>query len=91
MPKYLIERETPNAVKLSAGDFQGICDGSCDARKRLGSSVQWVQSYVAEGVTYCVYDAPDKEEAIRCHAEKGEFPDSRISETEAVIDPPTAE
>ncbi len=28
MPKYVIEREIPNAVKLSAGDLQGIAQKS---------------------------------------------------------------
>jgi hypothetical protein len=48
MPKYLIEREIPNAAAISPADLKEIAQRSCAALKQLGSSIQWVQSYVTE-------------------------------------------
>ena len=90
MPKYLIEREIPNAGKLSAKDLQAISQKSCGVLRNLGPQIQWVQSYVTNDKIYCVYIAPN-EKMIRDHAEQGGFPANRISEVKGVIDPTTAE
>jgi hypothetical protein len=90
MPKYVIEREIPNAGKLSAKDLQAISQKSCGVLRNLGSQIQWVQSYVTNEKIYCVYIAPN-EKMIRDHAEQGGFPANRISEVKGVIDPTTAE
>ncbi|MBV8277794.1 MAG: DUF4242 domain-containing protein [Verrucomicrobia bacterium] len=90
MPKYVIEREIPDAGKLSAQELQGISRTSCGVLRELGPGIQWVQSFVTDDKIYCVYIAPD-EAIIRQHAEKGGFPANRISEVRAVIDPTTAE
>lgn len=44
MPKYIIEREIPNAAALSAADLKGISQKSCGVLQQLGQSIQWVQS-----------------------------------------------
>ncbi|HEY9230802.1 MAG TPA: DUF4242 domain-containing protein [Blastocatellia bacterium] len=90
MPKYVIEREIPDAGKLSAEQLQAISQKSCGVLQELGPSVQWVHSYVTDDKIYCVYIAPD-EALIREHAERGGFPANRISEVKQVIDPTTAE
>lgn len=90
MPKYVIEREIPNAGELSAEELQGISQKSCSVLNQLGPSIQWVQSFVTGDKVYCVYIAPN-EELIRQHAEQGGFPANRISEVKQVIDPTTAE
>ena len=90
MPKYVIEREIPEAGKLSAEQLQAISQKSCGVLKDLGSQIQWVQSYVTEDKIYCVYIAPN-EEMVREHAKQGGFPANRISEVRQVIDPTTAE
>lgn len=90
MPKYLIEREIPDAGKLTGEQLQGISQKSCSVLNRLGPQIQWVQSYVTGDKVYCVYIAPN-EELIRQHAAEGGFPANRISEIKAVIDPTTAE
>lgn len=90
MPKFIIEREIPDAGKLSTGDLQGISQKSCSVLQELGPEVQWIQSYVTDDKIYCVYIAPDKG-VIRKHAEKGGFPANSISEVRTVIDPTTAE
>lgn len=90
MPKFIIEREIPDAGKLSAGDLQGISQKSCSVLKNLGPSIQWVQSYVTGDKVYCVYIAPD-EALIRKHAEEGGFPANKISQVANIIDPTTSE
>jgi hypothetical protein len=90
MPKYIIEREIPNAGALTAEQLQGISQKSCSVLHAMGPQIQWLQSYVTGDKVYCVYIAPD-EASIREHAEKGGFPANSISEIKTVIDPTTAE
>jgi len=89
MPKYVIEREIPEAGKLSRQQLQSISQKSCGVLKQLGPQIQWIQSYVTDDKIYCVYIAPN-EEMVREHAQQGGFPANRISEIKHVIDPTTA-
>ena len=90
MPKYVIEREIPDAGKLSAEQLQAISQKSCGVLQELGPSVQWVHSYVTDDKIYCVYIAPD-ENTVREHAKRGGFPANRVSQVRTMIDPTTAE
>lgn len=90
MPKYLIERELPNAGALSPADLQGISQRSCDVLRKLGPEIQWVHSYVTEDKITCVYIAPNPA-LIREHARLGGFPADRVLEVATIIDPTTAE
>lgn len=90
MPKYIIEREIPSAGSLTASDLQQISQKSCCVLKEMGPQIQWLESYVTADKVYCIYIAPD-EQAIRTHAEKGEFPANSIAEISSIIDPTTSE
>jgi hypothetical protein len=90
MPKFVIERDIPDAGKLSVRDLQAISKKSCGVLHKLGPQIQWVQSFVTGDKIYCVYIAPD-EEIVREHARQGGFPANRVSRVMAVIDPTTAE
>lgn len=90
MPKYIIEREIPNAGALSPAELQGIAQKSCGVLQELGPSIQWVQSYVTEDKVTCVYIAPNAD-IIREHAKRGGFPADRVLEVTTIIDPTTAE
>ncbi|MBL1265780.1 DUF4242 domain-containing protein [Candidatus Methylomicrobium oryzae] len=90
MPKYIIERDIPNAGALTPEQLQGISEKSCGVLRSMGPQIQWVQSYVTGDKVYCVYIAPN-EASVREHAEKGGFPANRVSEVKTVIDPTTAE
>jgi hypothetical protein len=90
MPKYVIEREIPNAGKLSKDELQAISQKSCGVLRNLGPQIQWLQSYVTGDKLYCVFIAPN-EKMVREHAEQGGFPANRISEVKSIIDPTTAE
>ena len=90
MPKYVIERELPDAGKLSAEQLRAISQKSRAVLQNLGPEIQWIQSYVTDDKIYCVYVAPNRD-MIQQHAEQGGFPANRISEIKQVIDPTTAE
>lgn len=90
MPKYVIEREIPEAGKLSPEQLKGISQTSCGVLTELGSSIQWVHSYVTDNKIYCVYIAPNKEMVLE-HAKKGGFPANVVTEVATTIDPTTAE
>ncbi len=90
MPKYVIEREIPNAGKLKPQELQAISQKSCGILENLGPQIQWVESFVTDDKVYCIYIAPN-EEIIREHASQGGFPANRISAVRTVIGPTTAE
>lgn len=90
MPKFLIEREIPEAGKLSPAQLQAISQKSCGVLREMGPQIQWVQSYVTDDKIYCVYIAPD-EDTVRRHAQQGGFPANRVSQIRSMIDPTTAE
>ena len=90
MPKYVIEREIPNAGKLSAAELQAISQKSCGVLQKLGPQVQWLESFVTDDKIYCVYIAPD-EKSVREHANQGGFPANKISAVRSIIGPTTAE
>lgn len=90
MPKYVIEREIPNAGKLTEQELKGISQRSCEVLQNLGPQVQWVESYVTDDKVYCVYIAPN-EQMLREHARQGGFPANKISAVRSIISPTTAE
>ena len=90
MPKFIIEREIPGAGLLSAEQLKAISQKSRDVLCKLGTDIQWIQSYVAGDKIYCVYLAPN-EDLILKHAQMGGFPANMICKISAVIEPMTAE
>lgn len=90
MPKYVIEREIPNAGSLTQEQIAAISQKSCSVLKGLGPQIQWLHSYVTPDKIYCVYIAPN-EEMVREHARQGGFPANRISQVKRIIDPTSAE
>jgi len=90
MPKYVIEREIPEAGKFSAEQLKSISQTSCGVLNSMGPQIQWVNSYVTADKIYCVYIAPN-EAMVREHASQGGFPANSVSEVMTIIDPTTAE
>lgn len=90
MPKFVIERDIPEAGSLSSEQLHAISQKSCGILREMGPQIQWVESFVTDHKIYCVYVAPD-EHAVRKHAQQGGFPANRISQIRSVIDPTTAE
>ncbi len=90
MPKFVIERDIPEAGSLLPEQLQAISQKSCGVLREMGPQIQWVQSYVTDDKIYCIYIAPN-EDAVRKHAQLGGFPANRISLVRRMIDPTTAE
>ena len=86
--RFIIEREIPKVGNLQREQLKGAAAKSNDALRRLAPDIQWVESFVAEDKTFCVYLAKD-EAIIRKHAEISGFPASNISEIRKTIDPTT--
>ncbi|HXV23925.1 MAG TPA: DUF4242 domain-containing protein [Alphaproteobacteria bacterium] len=89
MRKFIIERELPQIGSADRKALKEAAARSNQALAQLAPRVQWVESYVADNKTFCVYLADD-EAAIRKHAEISGFPASRITEVRRMIDPTTA-
>lgn len=90
MPRFVIEREIPDAAAMTREELAAVAQRSCAVLRDLGPDIQWVQSYVTEDKITCVYLAANAE-LIREHARRGGFPADRVLEVAAVIDPTTAE
>jgi len=90
MPKFVIEREVPNAESLTDAQWKEISQKSVSALKAMGPEIQWLQSYVTGNKVYCVYLAPD-EVTIREHAKRAGIPANRVSAVRRLLDPTSAE
>jgi hypothetical protein len=86
--KFIIERDIPKVGTLERDQLREAAAKSNSALRRLGPDIQWVESFVAEDKTFCVYLAKD-EEIIRKHAEIRGFPASKVTEVRKLIDPTT--
>ena len=89
MKRYVIEREIPGVGALSAPQLKAAAGKSNGALAELAGKVQWVQSYVAENKTFCIYLA-ESEATVREHARISGFPASKVTEITGTIDPMTA-
>ncbi len=90
MPKFIIERDIPDAGSLGPDQLQAIAQSSCDVLRDMGPSIQWVESFVTDNRVYCIYNA-DNEELIREHARRGNFPANVVNVVRSRIDPTTSE
>lgn len=73
MPKYLIRRTVPGVGQMDAEQLRGLAAQSNKVLDKLGTEIQWVQSYVEANELVCVYNARD-EVLIHEHARLGGFP-----------------
>jgi hypothetical protein len=89
MKKFVIEREIPGAGTWTAEKLKEVSQHSCGVLSKMGTQIQWVQSYVTGDKIYCVYNAPDME-TVREHARQSGFPANAINSVTTIIDPVTA-
>jgi hypothetical protein len=87
--RFIIEREIPAVGTFEREQLQGAAAKSNEVLRQLGPDIQWVESYVADNKTFCVYLAKD-EAIIHKHAEISGFPATKITEVKKMIDPTTA-
>lgn len=89
MPKFIIERNLPNAGKLGRDELRGIAVKSNGVLREM-AEVQWLRTFVTGDKLYCEYIAPSAE-AVREHARRGGFPANSVAEVMATMDPTTGE
>ena len=89
MKRYVIERNMPGVGGMSAADLKGGSAKSNEALAKLGTDVQWVQSFVTADKIFCVYLAKN-EDLVREHARLSGFPADAIHEVKTTIDPTSA-
>jgi hypothetical protein len=86
MPKFIIERNIPQAGNFDIKQLKEISKKSKEVLCTLGTDIQWIHSYVAGDKIYCIYMAKDKEILLE-HARLGGFPANSITEVANIIDP----
>jgi hypothetical protein len=86
--KFIIERDIPKVGTFEREQLRGAAGKSNEVLRQLGPDIQWVESYVADNKTFCVYLAKD-EAIIRRHAEISGFPATTVTEIRKMIDPTT--
>jgi hypothetical protein len=89
MKRYVIERELPGVGAMNGQQLKGAAATSNQALADLAGRAQWVQSFVADDKTFCIYLA-DSEEAVQEHARISGFPANKVTEVRNMIDPLTA-
>ena len=89
MKRFVIERDIAGVGNFTDEQFRKAATKSNAALAELAGNPQWVQSFVVDDKTFCVYLASD-EAAVHEHARISGFPASRITEVRRVIDPMTA-
>lgn len=86
--KYIIERDIPDVGTLERQQLSEAAAKSNETLAQLAPDIQWVESYVADDKTFCVYLAKD-EDVIRKHADLSGFPATKITLVKKMIDPTT--
>ncbi len=89
MKQYVIERDLPGVGNLTGQQLKEAAAKSNDALARLAGKAQWIQSFVADNKTFCIYLA-ETEADVREHARISGFPATKITAIADVIDPMTA-
>jgi hypothetical protein len=89
MKRYLIERNIAGVGSLNGKQLKEAAATSNAALSQLSGKAQWVESFVVDDKTYCIYLADD-ELAVHEHARLSGFPANKVTEVRGVISPMTA-
>jgi hypothetical protein len=89
MKRYVIERDLPGVGGLDREQLKEVATTSNNALAKLAGKVQWVQSFVVDDKSFCIYLA-DAESSVCEHARLSGIPASKVTEVRNVIDPMTA-
>jgi hypothetical protein len=84
--QYVIERDIAGVGSLNREQIKDTASTSNVALAKLAGRVQWLQSFVADDKTFCIYLA-DSEASVHEHARLSGFPASRVSEVRNIITP----
>lgn len=89
MKRYVIEREIPGVGSLNRDQMKNVAVTSNAALAKLAGKAQWLQSYVVDNKTFCIYLA-ENEAAVHEHARLSGFPATKVTEVKSVVEPMTA-
>ena len=89
MKRYVIERDIAGVGGLNDEQLKGAAATSNAALAKLSGKAQWVQSFVVDDKTFCIYLADDSS-LVHEHARLSGFPASKVSQVRSVIEPMTA-
>ena len=87
--RFVIERDIPKVGSFEREQLRAAAAKSNEVLQQRGPDIQWIESYVADNKTFCVYLAKD-ENIIKEHARISGFPATKITEIKKLIDPTTA-
>lgn len=90
MKRYVIERDIPGVGKLGREELKGVANTSNEALAKLGGKAQWLESFIVDDKTFCIYIA-ENEAAVREHARLSGFPASKVTEVRSVVNPMSAQ
>ena len=89
MKRYVIEREIPGVGGLNRDQLKNVAETSNAALAKLAGKAQWLQSYVVDNKTFCIYLA-ESEVAVHEHAKLSGFPATKVTEVRSVVEPMSA-
>ena len=89
MRRYVIERNIPGIGERSLSEMRAAAAQSNAGLDALAPDIQWVESYITDKRTFCIYLAKN-EKVIREHGKLTGFPVTKITEVRRVVDPTTA-
>ncbi len=89
MKRFIVERNIAGFGKASIKEVRAAARASNAALANLAPDIQWVESFVAEDKTFCVYLAKDAE-TIREHGKLSGITVTKVTEIRRVIDPLSA-
>jgi len=89
MKQFVIEREIPGVGRMDREQYKDVAATSNKALAKLAGRAQWLQTFVVEDKTFCIYIA-DSEASVQEHARLSGFPASKVTEVRRVIGPMSA-
>jgi hypothetical protein len=89
MKQFVIERDIPGVGKMDREQYKDVAATSNKALAKLAGRAQWLQTFVVDEKTFCIYLA-ESEAAVHEHARLSGFPASKVTEVRRVIGPMSA-
>ena len=89
MKQFVIERDIPGVGRMDREQYKDVAATSNKALAKLAGRAQWLQTFVVEDKTFCIYIA-DSEASVQEHARLSGFPASKVTEVRRVIGPMSA-
>jgi hypothetical protein len=90
MKRFIIERELPEAGKMTPEELQNMARSSESVISVLGKPYRWIESFVTSNKIYCIHEA-ENEDVVREHSHCANFPVTHVEEIKVTLGPGNAE